>query len=180
MSLEPIETEAIDTKFGGALTFVRKIWRKHSTRRREAPMSSSRSVREDDTEPVATDGGLLKARSRCGMLLLLAIGALVLAPAALAWSKTYVSNAWVAPAEYRWNGGYVSGINLNQVSWTTPDGHDAVGTLLCHPDSSCYVPLYNYSGFAQDFRSISYGSAWCGGASFNRWNQFFYGCYAQN
>lgn len=119
------------------------------------------------------------ASRRRAILLLAVFCALLTAPAAIAWSKTYVTSRWLTPAEY-YGTGWAPNIAYNEVAWGGPDGNDAIGMALCHPDSSCYLPVYDYSGFGQDLRSISYGSAWCGGAYFNRWNQFVYSCYADN
>jgi hypothetical protein len=130
------------------------------------------------TKRLFTDFSLVPRRR---LILFLAIlGALLTAAAASAWSTTYVTNRWLTPAEY-YGTGSAPTINYNEVSWCCADSHDAIGTTLCNPDgTSCYVMHYRYTEWEVDFREISYGKAWCGGAYFNRWNQYVYYCYAKN
>jgi hypothetical protein len=106
--------------------------------------------------------------------------ALLAASPSFAWHSTYVVNTWLPSGDWRATG-FVSNINYNSTSWNNGAGGVlAMKLTLCHPSDSCYVVSESFSGYLQDFRSISYGAAWCGAESGNPNQTYVYNCYALN
>jgi hypothetical protein len=106
------------------------------------------------------------------------VALLTTASPALAWQSTYVQNKYVFPAT--WYGtGFQPSIKFNLTQWNSTPGV-GMGLTYCRPDSSCYNPLYGFTGYLEDNRTISYGQSWCGGYPGNQWAAYVYQCYTYN
>jgi hypothetical protein len=107
---------------------------------------------------------LSRFRVRCLALSVTGIAALIVTASAFAWQYTYVdAGTYAAPGQYF---GSPSNANLdyNEIGWFVAGSADLT---LCNTAGACYAPYGDSSGYVQDLRTISYGSAWCGGDAGN-------------
>jgi hypothetical protein len=105
-----------------------------------------------------------------------AVVGLVAAGSAGAWSEDYVSGQYVAPSTYL--GSAYNALVYNEASYQ-PVGNDVMGLTYCYTNGSCYSVYYATPGqtLVQDYRTISYGAAFCGGKYNNFYNVWVNYCY---
>ncbi len=122
---------------------------------------------------------MAKRRSLAALAILAA--ALIVVPAALAWSQIYVSNAtWYAGSHA--HSAYNSSLKGNVIRWTDPQGGaPQMGSCYVDAGGSCVNSfVWSNTGALTDYRTISYGAANCKANTGNGYPVYISECYTNN
>lgn len=112
---------------------------------------------------------------------LIAVLAIVVTAAALAWSQTYVSAATWGPGSMD-NSAYNSSLKGNVVSFDNRyGGTPYMGTTFIDSNGNALVAYrWENDGYILDDRNISYGAARCRASGDNNYSVYVSYCYTNN